>query len=90
MMMSLNSGVSSVFVVVKSARYWTYRECLLIAPCAVISAVCQVASGVGVSPVLKKILRLVPAGVAAVQKALRQSTGASASNTRDTNDPAAW
>src|SRR5258705_7053153 len=45
------------------------------------------ASGVAVLPVRTAIASVVPAGVTPVQSVVAQSTGASASNTRDMNEP---
>src|SRR5438067_6454315 len=89
MVMSSSSGVCDGSVVMRSTRYCTYCERSINGPGAGRSVkLLQVASGVGVSPVLTYTARLVPGGVEPFQERLAQSTGLFASNTRDANDPA--
>src|SRR5687767_8876002 len=87
-----SSGVTVGSVVVRSARYWMYREFAVIAPGAGTGTNADHeigSSGVAAAPVRTLRATLVPGGVTAFQVTLCQSTSVVASNTRDRNDPLA-
>src|SRR5262249_52918339 len=90
MVTSSTTGVAAESVLARSTRYCAYRERPPIAPpCATGANALQVASGAGVPPCRRKNAALVPVGVSAVHDSPPQSTACVASNTRDTNVPAA-
>src|SRR4029079_18524168 len=81
-------GVTSGAVVVKAARYCTYREFPPTAPpLATDAKALQVPSGVGVFPRRTDRPRVVPPGTSAAYDSVPQLAGAPASRTRDVKVP---